>query len=122
MSAKIIHLKAAADLKFKKFFDELTYEEILAHKFRDLRHYKATYQGQDFLECSFTMCKKEWDTRKKDGSIGHLYNADLSNHLSRALGLLVTGYPSVNDRARASKGKKRVEVRYELRETRSETE
>lgn len=102
--------------QMKQNLDNLSYENIMEHRFADLSYHK---HGEDFgqptLSCTFTMDIKVWRSYQKEGSLGSIYNCDLSNYLSRKGVLNEYAIPIVNDKARASKGRKTISIEFRLK-------
>lgn len=96
----------------KENLDKLSYDDILANRFRDLEVHKSEWCGEITVSCTFTMSKAVWDSYRKIGSLGQIYNCDLSNYLSRRGLLNFYAVPTVNDERRAVKGIKTITVKF----------
>lgn len=100
----------------KTNLDNLSYDDILAQRFADLTWHK---HGEDFgqptLSCTFTMDVKAWNSYRKTGSLGQIYNCDLSNYLSRKGVLNEYCVPVVSDRDNAKRGRKTIRIEFRLK-------
>lgn len=67
---------------------------------------------QKKIQVTFKMDAIQWKVYRGMGHIGHLYNADLSNYLSKKGILNFYAVPSVNDSKRAFKGIKTITVTF----------
>lgn len=108
-------LKFTQDQEFKANLDSLTYEDILKVRFADLKYCTREWCGDITISCTFTVSKVVWDSWRKAGHLGQIYNCDLSNHLYRLGVLDFYSVPSVSDRARAKNGRKTISVEFTKR-------
>lgn len=103
-------------IQFKEQVESITYDDVLANRFKDLQWFK---HGEDFgqptLRCTFTMDVKVWKQYRDSGNLGMIYNCDLSNYLSRKGILNEYCVPIVSDRKNAVKGRKSISVEFRLR-------
>lgn len=90
----------------------------------DIRHSHYDYHGLNGTCRDVYMARvvvyidaRKWNTMKKKGQLGQLYGVDISNEVHRLNKQIRAWNPAVNDRARASKGIKRIELQYEMVES-----
>lgn len=103
-------------LQFKAQVESITYDDILANRFKDLTWHK---HGEDFgsptLSVTFTMDVKVWKSYRDAGDLGAIYGTELSNYLSRKGILKEYCVPIVSDRDNARRGRKTIRIEYRLR-------
>ena len=68
--------------------------------------------GHEFTTVTIEMPVKDWTRARNKGQLGALYGVDVSNHLRREHGLTYAYNPTVEDKARAVKGIKRIKLHY----------
>lgn len=108
-------MKQAKLLQFKQQVESITYEDILENRFKDLTYHVNEWCGDITISCTFTMTKTVWDSYRKQGSLGHIYNCDLSNYLHRKGVKMFYAVPTVNDRKPARNGIKTITVEFHKR-------
>ncbi len=102
-------------VEFKAQVESITYDDVLANRFKDLTFSKSEWCGDIIIHCTFTMDIKVWKKYRDSGSLGQIYNCDLSNYLSRKGILNKYCVPTVSDRDNARKGRKTIRVEFCMR-------
>lgn len=103
-------------IQFKQQVESITYDDVLANRFKDLQWHK---HGEDFgaptLSVTFSMDAKLWKQYRDGGNLGSIYGVDLGNYLSRQGILNEYCQPIVSDRQNAKAGRKTIRVEYRLK-------